>query len=100
MGFAAIGIGAWHAKSGLMQAGYHNSLAFAPALAAAFAAKRSAQVAPGVGVNTDIHIITKNGFFRLWPEVDQKVHNLYDSYQKAVTKLGEAAVLELDKFIT
>jgi 20S proteasome alpha/beta subunit len=40
IGFAAIGIGAWHAKSRLMQAGYVNTLTLAPALAATFAAKR------------------------------------------------------------
>jgi 20S proteasome alpha/beta subunit len=40
VGFAAIGIGAWHAKSRLMQAGYNNSLTLAPALAAAFLAKK------------------------------------------------------------
>jgi hypothetical protein len=49
VGFAAIGIGAWHAKSRLMQAGYVSRQLFANALAAAFAAKKSAETAPGVG---------------------------------------------------
>jgi hypothetical protein len=41
VGFAAIGIGAWHAKSRLMQLGYHNNLYFAQALAAIFSAKKA-----------------------------------------------------------
>ena len=42
VGFAAIGIGAWHAKSRLMQAGYSNRTAFARAAALTFAAKKTA----------------------------------------------------------
>jgi 20S proteasome alpha/beta subunit len=99
VGFAAIGIGAWHAKSGLMQAGYNNGLMLAPALAATFVAKKSAEVAPGVGDTTDIHILTKEGSFRPWPEVDKQVHHLYDDYQKGVAALAEEAVLELQNFI-
>jgi hypothetical protein len=99
VGFAAIGIGAWHAKSNLMQAGYQSGLSLAPALAAAFTAKKSAEVAPGVGTNTDIHILTKNGHFPLWPDVQKKLHDLYEDYQRSRSRLAEAAVLELDRFM-
>lgn len=100
VGFAAIGIGAWHAKSRLMQAGYHNNVMLAPALATAYAAKKSAEIAPGVGVTTDIHILTKGGHFRLWDDVDGKARELYEGYRDAVNKLGNEAILELDKYIT
>jgi len=40
VGFAAIGSGAWHAKSRLMQAGYTNQTVFARAAALTFAAKK------------------------------------------------------------
>ena len=99
VGFAAIGIGAWHAKSSLMQAGYQSGLPLAPALAAAFTAKKNAEVAPGVGTNTDIHVLTKDGHFRLWPDVQKKLHDLYDEYQRNRLRLAEAAVIELDRFM-
>jgi 20S proteasome alpha/beta subunit len=41
VGFAAIGSGAWHARSRLMQAGYTNSQRFAAALAMTYAAKKA-----------------------------------------------------------
>jgi 20S proteasome alpha/beta subunit len=40
VGFGAIGMGAWHAKSRLMQNGYVNTAVYAQALAAAYAAKK------------------------------------------------------------
>jgi hypothetical protein len=48
VGFAAIGIGGWHARSRLMQTGFVKVLNFAPALAATYAAKKAAEIAPGV----------------------------------------------------
>ncbi|MGB7254085.1 MAG: hypothetical protein WBC94_10800, partial [Xanthobacteraceae bacterium] len=56
VGFAAIGTGASHAESILMQAGYVNTLGWGPALAVLYAAKRVAEIAPGVGKKaTDIY---------------------------------------------
>jgi 20S proteasome alpha/beta subunit len=60
VGFAAIGIGAWHAKSRLMQAGYVNTSIFAPALAAIYVAKKASEIAPGVGTTTDIHVVFRH----------------------------------------
>jgi hypothetical protein len=74
-------------------------LPFAPALAAAFTARKSAEVAPGVGTTTDIHILTKDGHFRLWPDVQKKVHDLYEECRRNRSCLAEAAVLELDGFM-
>jgi 20S proteasome alpha/beta subunit len=76
VGFAAIGIGAWHAKSRLMQFGYTNMARFAPALAAVLAAKKSAEIAPGIGSNTDIHLIFKDAAIRLWPNVATRAEEL------------------------
>jgi hypothetical protein len=69
VGFAAIGIGAWHAKSRLMQGGYINNMFFAPALAVLYAAKKAAEIAPGVGRATDIQIVLREGHFPLWDHV-------------------------------
>jgi 20S proteasome alpha/beta subunit len=60
VGFAAIGSGGWHARSSLMQARYSSDCTFARALALTFAAKKAAEVAPGVGRHTDLHIALRH----------------------------------------
>ena len=45
LGFAAIGIGSWHARSRSMQSGYVNTAGFSKAITETFAAKRSAEIA-------------------------------------------------------
>jgi 20S proteasome alpha/beta subunit len=100
VGFAAIGIGAWHAKSRLMQMGYTNRSNLAPALAATFSAKRAADIAPGVGETTDVRIVLKDGHFPLWDHVSSKMHDLYKHVADGVSELVVEAVKELDEFIT
>ena len=41
----------------MMQAGYVNTFRYYAALGVTFAAKKSAEIAPGVGKATDIHLI-------------------------------------------
>lgn len=100
VGFAAIGIGAWHAKSKLMQAGYINSVTFAPALAAIFAAKKNAEVAPGVGTATDIHVILKDHTERLSDPIAGKLEELYKTYDQDRRTLETSVVSQLQNFIT
>jgi 20S proteasome alpha/beta subunit len=99
VGFAAIGIGAWHAKSRLMQSGYVNSAILAPALAAVFAAKRAAETAPGVGTVTDIYLLFKNDIEPILPDVAAKLVELYKRYSEQVSALGQATVAELGAFL-
>jgi 20S proteasome alpha/beta subunit len=100
VGFAAIGIGAWHAKSRLMQMGYTNQLTLAPALAAAFAAKRAGDLAPGVGEFTDMHIIVKDFYFPVWKHTNDKIHELYKEVAAKIAVLAVDTIKELDTFIT
>lgn len=99
VGFAAIGIGAWHAKSRLMQMGYTNQQILAPALAAVFAAKKAGDLAPGVGEFTDVHMVMKDCYFPLWPNVKGKLTELYKRVAEDITKIALAAINELDEFI-
>jgi hypothetical protein len=99
IGFAAIGIGAWHARSRLMQVGYVNSVIFAPALAAVFAAKRAAEIAPGVGKFTDMHLVMKDAVIDLMPNVAAKLPELYDKYIEKRTTLEAEIVSELQEFM-
>jgi len=57
VGFAAIGIGARHAESQLMLAQYAPDLPAAAALTLVHLAKSRAEVAPGVGPETDMFVI-------------------------------------------
>ncbi len=98
-GFAAIGIGAWHAKSRLMSVGHVSSRILAPTLAALFAAKRSAELAPGVGSATDINIILKDAHFPLWSSVRTEIERLFASYNRQAVSLGDQMTAELQSFL-
>jgi hypothetical protein len=99
VGFAAIGIGAWHAKSSLMQAGYINRSTFENAMAATFAAKKSAETAPGVGKNTDIHLITRETVHALWPNVAKKLGELYTEFEAERLSLSARSVEKLHAYM-
>lgn len=100
VGFAAIGSGAWHAKSRLMQAGYVNTTSFAAALSFGFAAKKAAELAPGIGVNTDITLVFKSGYEHLRPDVANRVHELYLEYIPKVHALGGEYINKVQEFIS
>ncbi len=57
VGFAAIGAGYWHSDSYLMVAGHTRHRVFSDSLLATYAAKKRAEVAPGVGEATDMFMI-------------------------------------------
>ncbi len=101
VGFAAIGSGASHALSRLMQVGYVNSLPYVVGLAAAFAAKKAAEIAPGVGQRrTDLHLITKDTTEAVWPEVVAKLESLHTKYEEDHLALLRQRVQDLDAYIT
>jgi hypothetical protein len=99
VGFGAIGIGAWHAKSRLMQVGHTSSRFWAQSLASIFAAKKNAEIAPGVGKHTDIHVILKDGPFHIWQHVPPELLKLYEKYSAEAVKFGDLMVKELDEFL-
>jgi len=99
VGFAAIGIGGWHARSRFMQAGYTNQSMFAQALAVTFAAKRAADIAPGVGEFTDVYLVMKDNYFPLWENVNKKLHDLYKSASDGITQIVVDSISSLDAYI-
>jgi hypothetical protein len=60
-GFVAIGIGKRHAESEFMFDGHYPNSTFYETLLRAYAAKKRAEVAPGVGERTDMFIIAGLG---------------------------------------
>jgi hypothetical protein len=87
VGFVAIGIGAWHAKSLLMQARYFSGSNFATALSLAHSAKKRAEIAPGVGKTTDMFIVNRTGWAPIAPELLSLVDQSYQDYEKRHTDL-------------
>jgi hypothetical protein len=71
IGFCAAGGGQWHASSQFMFSGFTRMWPFTDALSLAYSAKKRAEVAPGVGLQTDILLIS-NG----QPNI---LHATYDS---------------------
>lgn len=61
VGFHAIGVGQLHAIQAFVAQHYSVECSLAHAMNAVYAAKKSAETAPGVGVETDMIVITPDG---------------------------------------
>ena len=83
VGFAAIGIGEWHAQSQFMFNGYTKTRSLNEALFMVYSAKRRAEVAPGVGVITDMFMIGQGEpqYVVVRDEVMEKLRSTYEEYQ-------------------
>ncbi len=89
VGFVAIGAGAWHAKSLLMQSGYNKQFLFPVALWMSYAAKKRGEIATGVGKATDIFYVTRDG----WIELDQRGREtLTKLYMEAEAQIRDVAL--------
>jgi hypothetical protein len=82
VGFAAIGIGKFHAESQFMFSGHWPSKAFHETLLLSYAAKKRAEVAPGVGKDTDMVVIGPGLGTSLKVE-DRHIAGLDKIYQKS-----------------
>ncbi len=92
IGFAAIGAGFWHSNSHFMFAKHTK---FEPGHRTAlrtYAAKKRAEVAPGIGKNTDMFSIscTPVSYSPLPPSFIKSLEVLYDSY---VATIDNAAIV-------
>ena len=88
VGFAAIGMGSWHAESHLVSSGYAKTKPFPEMLYLAYAAKRRAEVAPGIGKETDIFTVGPDlGMSTLiQPQVLTVLKGMYDAVDQALAK--------------
>jgi hypothetical protein len=98
VGFAAIGIGAWHAKSQIMRVAFTNQCNFFRALPVLFAAKKAAEIAPGVGKETDAFLITRLGWERILPDAFAKVQELYADYETKRNALAADAINKFEEY--
>jgi len=86
VGFVSIGYGKGHANSQFMFAGHTRWASFTNTILLTYAAKKRAEVAPGVGTATDMFGIGFGGFVNL----DSMLGNLDAAYKTART--AETAV--------
>jgi hypothetical protein len=75
--FAAIGTGSGHAKSVFMFAGFNKTTYYFKSLPILYEAKKRAEVAPGVGRETDFLLISRDGMSPIQPEVIDLLDNWY-----------------------
>jgi len=80
VGFAAIGAGYWHADSQMMFAGHTRQRAFPETLLLAYSAKKRAEVAPCVGVGTDMFFVGELGaYVSVGEHVLEKLEEIYQT---------------------
>ena len=79
VGFAAIGAGAYHASSYFMFSGHARSGTLSKTLLLTYTAKRRAEVAPGVGVETDMFVVgpSVGTYSEISSDIIKKFENIY-----------------------
>jgi hypothetical protein len=102
VGFAAIGAGYWHADSQFMFANHTPYKSFAETLLLTYSAKKRAEVAPGVGSDTDMFSIGPllgNHIPNMAPHVLEKLNQMYLFSEKKKHQADEKAQIEIGKYI-
>lgn len=83
IGYTAIGSGALHALQALIGFGHHSKAELKETVFRVYAAKRRAEVAPGVGHDTDLAIVRSAGIERLTADQLKQLETVYDSFQNS-----------------
>lgn len=103
VGFAAIGVGQPHAETILMDARYTRDEPLATAMLLLYTAKRRAEVAPGVGAETDVVVLTPfNSPPRpvpVSPHIVSQLGSIYDGQKEAEVTAHRTAREAIDKFL-
>jgi len=95
--FAAIGIGAEHAKSQFMFSRDPKVINYFRALPVLYTAKRRAEVAPGGGKDSDWLLITRDGWEFVHPSLIAELERAYGEFTAATqVKLAEVETRLVD----
>lgn len=98
IGFVTIGIGHFHANSYLMERSYWNGFDYWHCAMALYEAKKRAEIAPGVGKNTDMFFISRDGFSRLDDAVFAALEHIHPTIMERIRSLEEEAIKEAFKY--
>jgi hypothetical protein len=95
-GYCCAGSGYTHAVTSLVRNGYHKRLRLEEAVYVAFEAKKMAEMAPGVGTETDVFVLGVAGIHKLKDECVAKLQAVYGA-REARAK-GEGLSKDLEGF--
>jgi hypothetical protein len=99
IGFASIGIGASHADSQFMAAGYHPLQPLPETLSLTFSAKKRAEAAPGVGKGTDMFSFVDS--YTAFPDsVITRLGETWKAVELATSDAKLRATEEIKKLVT
>ncbi|HZR90779.1 MAG TPA: hypothetical protein VFA44_00015 [Gaiellaceae bacterium] len=100
IGYAAIGSGAIHGIQSMIGFGHTGQAQYHETVFRVYASKRRSEVAPGVGLDTDMAIIGAGGIHRLSDDELDQLRQIYENFETSTTaalteqlaafKLGEA----------
>lgn len=94
IGFAATGSGGIHAMQAMIGFRHSSKSPLRETVFRVYASKRRSEVAPGVGLDTDVALVSASGVRFLSPDVLGRLSGLYDRYGKAAE---EAQASELGR---
>lgn len=95
IGYAAIGNGGIHAIQAMIGFGHSAAADYHETVYRAFAAKRRAEVAPGVGRDTDMAVISTAGIHKLTDDELQQLQSIYEDFE---TSSSRALTAKLSTF--
>ena len=100
VGFAAIGIGRWHANSQFMFAEHDGRKPYPETLLLTYAAKKRAEVSPGVGEGTDMFAIGPflGSYINISPEAVDELERMYQATREEERKASVKANREVNRF--
>jgi 20S proteasome alpha/beta subunit len=100
VGFASIGGGAGHANSQFMFAGHNRKCLIPETLMLVYSAKKRAEIAPGVGSDTDMFFIDPPGtYYEVGEHVLEKLERCYQEIRESADGARRAANAEINRFI-
>jgi len=82
IGYHAIGSGSLQALQSMIGFGHMSGRSLHQTIFACYASKRRAEVAPGVGKDTDLAILSNKGMFKADQGTLDSLEELYQEYQK------------------
>lgn len=101
VGFASIGIGGWHADSQFMFDRHNKTKPMPETLLLVYSAKKRAEVAPGVGEDTDMFVIGPRlgTFIPIGQHVLTKLEQIYNKTQFAIENANQNAKETVTQYV-
>lgn len=100
VGFASVGAGRWHSQSHFMFGRHTRSRPFSETLLRTYSAKKRAEVAPGVGMGTDMFLISGLGKYTpIAPHVLDNLEKIYQTKRRREERAEKIAEEQAEKYV-